>query len=773
MKLKETKDNKRSMKIIVSIAIIAVIFVPMLYSCIYLLSVWDVYNKLDNVPVAFVNMDKSTTKDGKEYSLGKEIGKNLKDNKKVSWRFVTQEEAMEGVKGTKYYAVVEIPEDFSENIANVQSGNTKNSEIIYIPNKGKNFVFSQISLKAAEAIKTEVSSNIQKEVSKSLVNSLYDVKVSIKDAGNGVEKLQVGTEKLLNGSERLADGAESAANGSVKLQNALNTATVSVGRLQDGTQELFDGSSKLTDGLDAAVIGSKKLSLGLMEIANGQSKIVNGSETLVTGLKTAKSSLTQSNNSIKPLINGASALDANVGAIAQGAGQLDTSFGVLADSIKKSDSVLHYELDAIKNSNLSQADKQKLIAGITALDKISISNTSDSNEAPISKAANSIHQLSSNLDKLKTGSSQISNGVNTLADGLSSTQSKLDSGLDKLIGGAEGIQTGSSSVLIALNTVTAKTGELSNGLEQLNGGATRLENGLQAVNDGNLKLKNGLSTIGQKTGELSSGLATISNGAKTLNDGLHTASEGTTKLRNGLNSGYDKMDTKLKFSSDSMSNFISKPVDIKENDINDVKYYGEGLAPYFISMSMWLGAMIIGTIISIAKSKKVFNNKLINSFFGSFVVGSGLVVLQALILSYAAIKIIGINPVSVLQFCIINSVIAITFFSVAYGVSHAIGALGGAVMFILLLLQLSSSAGTFPIETAPIFYRIVNRIVPMTYSVSTLRMTISGINQSVLNHNMLVMVIFIAVFLLGGFLIRELIDFSKNGRQAIMNSKVA
>lgn len=689
MKLQKIKENKKLLVSILSIAIIAVMLVPTMYSFTYLGSVWDVYGKIDKVPVAFVNLDKSVIKDGKKYELGKDVENNLKKDNSLNWQFVNYKEAVDGVNGTKYYAVIEIPENFSENIANIQDGKFKKPQIVYIGNKGRNFVFSQISSKAAESIKTRISSSIQKEISETLVTSLYDVKGSIKNAAYGTQELKSGTEKLTNGSNELSTGLNTAASGSVQLSN------------------------------------------GLQKITDGENKIVSGFPALVDGLNTLKSNLTKPNDKVSLLVNGASSLNTNTGAIVDGAGKLDTSVSALAYGIKKSDAVLHGELAAINNSNLSQEDKYKLTAAIKGLDQVSTTNTSDNSQAPLTKVTSSVHQLSSSLNQLKGGTQQLSNGVTALSSGLTDTQNKAAEGLDKLISGANNIQNGNSSVLTGLNTVTAKTGELSNGLNKLSSGSASLTNGLQTVDDG------------------------------------------TGKLKDGLNEGYNKMNSNLKFNSNNMSQFISKPVTLKDDSINTISNYGEGLAPYFISLSLWLGAMFANLMFSIIKSLKIFKSKLMNSFIGNFIVESVIVTLQSFILSFTLINGLNLNPVNVPEFYILNAFISIAFLSVMHGLSYAMGPLSGAVMFVVLILQLASSGGTFPIETAPVFYKIVNKIVPMTYSVNTIRMTISGINKSALNNNISIMLIFIATFLCGGFIIRKLIDYVKNKKHIASDAKAA
>lgn len=756
MKLKKAKYKRKLTLTILSISIIAVLLVPMLYSSIYLGSVWDVYGKIDNVPVAFVNLDKTITKNEKEFAIGKELENSLKDNNKVAWNFVSHEEAMKGVQGTDYYAVIEIPEDFSQNIANAKDGNFESPEIIYISNKGRNFVFTQVAAKVAESVKSEVSSSIQKELSKALVDSLYDVKVSIKDADDGVSELQDGTQKLLDGSIEVANGAQSAANGSVQLESGLKTAADSSAKLLDGTEQLFNGSNDLSNWLKSTAEGSKQLQPGLKSIVTGQGQVVDGSASLIDGLKTFKSSLTKPNDRIPPLVKGASDLNTYTGTIAQGASQLDTSVSALADAVKAADSYLH-------DTNLG--DAAKVSAALTILDQINKQAEGSNGETQITLASNSMHQLSLSLQQLKAGTQQVSNGVIALESGLASSQTTAAAGLDQLINGAKGIQNGSSSVLAGLNAVASKTADLVNGLDKLNSGSASLNEGLKAVNDGNASLKDGLYTAAAKTGALSNGLKSLSDGSISLKDGLKDANDGAIKLRDGLNEGYDSMRNELKFNSENMSQFVSEPVTLKDNSINNVKYYGEGLAPYFVSLSLWLGAMFMSAIFSFAKSQKVFKSMFMNSFIGRFAAGAALVTLQALILSVTLIKALGANPVSITGFYANNIFIAITFFSVMYGVSHVIGIMSAPVMFIVLLLQLASSAGTFPIETAPAFYRVINKVVPMSYSVSNLRMTLSGINSSMINHNNFIMMIFITTFIVGGAILRAIIDLPRNKKQ--------
>lgn len=764
----EKVKNRKKLVVVLSLAIIAVLCVPVLYACIYLGGIWDVYRNFDKVSVAFVNLDKSVTKGGKEYAVGKNIEDNIKNNKNFDWNIVSYKEAMDGVKGTKYYAMVEIPKDFSENIANAQDGKFKKPRIIYTGNRGRNYIISQICPKTAQSIQMEINSTVQKEISKTLVDNLYNVKDAIKHAEDATGKLGAGTQALLNGSTKLVSGTKLTVNGSTRIGNGLNQAAALVGKAQQGTQKLYNGSQKLSDGLNIAATGSGKLNEALQTISENQDKIVGNFPALTNGLNTLKSRLTKPNDKVSYLVNGASSVNDKTSLIAKNAELLDTSVSTLTGGIKGLDSVLHNEISAINNSNLNAADKIKLEKAILSLDNIS----GTSSDAPLNKASASVHLLSFSLKLLNVGTKQVSDGVSEAVSVINNNQKQAAAGLNLLINGANRIQSGSTKIFTALNTVTDKSGVLANGVGTLNKNSKLLVNGLYTANNGSIALERGLYTAADKAGDLTTGLQTLNAGSNTLMKGLQAANQGAGKLNNSLNDGYNNMRSKLKFSSDDMSKFISEPVTVKDNYLNDVTYYGEGLAPYILSIALWLGSMIMGALLSSSKLRNAFKSKFMNSFLGKFIIGSALVALQAIILSIGVIKILNINTVDLSQFYINNILISITFFSVVYGIAYALGSLGLAVAFIILMLQLASSAGTFPIETAPGFYKVINNIIPMSYSVGTLRMTTSGIDQSVLNHNIIVMLIFIIVFLSLGLLTKKMIDFVKVKKEIVSNSEV-
>lgn len=292
------------------------------------------------------------------------------------------------------------------------------------------------------------------------------------------------------------------------------------------------------------------------------------------------------------------------------------------------------------------------------------------------------------------------------------------------------------------------------------------------LNDGNVAMANNLiaqvPSMVDKFNELSSGIVKLSDGSNRLNSGINTLADGSTQLNNGistlndsnnkfndaLNNSYKDLNKNLKFSSSKFSKFLSAPINLKDNSINPVKNYGEGLAPYFVALSTWLGALFVNAIIIISEMLDLFKKRFNNSPIVEYTLGIVLVSLQAIMLTLFLRVGLGlttsVNPAGLY---LNNIFISCIYYSVLFGLTQAFGIGSIPASFVLLIVQLSSCAGTFPIETAYPFYRIVGKVIPMTYTVNALRMVISGINTKVYMQNFNILIIIAVITLACGTLI--------------------
>src|SRR3954454_11441714 len=139
------------------IALIFLLIVPLIYSSFFLAGYWNPYGRLDQLPVAVVNLDKGSTMNNRPIKAGQDFVKNLKENKDLNFHFLSEKTANQGLKDGKYYMVLTIPKDFSQKITTLMDEHPKQAKLDYKINPGKNYVASQISTTATEKMKAKIA----------------------------------------------------------------------------------------------------------------------------------------------------------------------------------------------------------------------------------------------------------------------------------------------------------------------------------------------------------------------------------------------------------------------------------------------------------------------------------------------------------------------------------------------------------------------------------------------------------------------------------------
>ncbi|WDC84476.1 YhgE/Pip domain-containing protein [Caloramator sp. mosi_1] len=351
----------------------------------------------------------------------------------------------------------------------------------------------------------------------------------------------------------------------------------------------------------------------------------------------------------------------------------------------------------------------------------------------------------SSLDGITTligGLTEVKNGATNLKNGLGQVaQLTSNEGVSKLSNGVAELKLGAEKIREGLSVAEGKTYELSLGLDRLYLGSLELKDGTSSLKAGSTKLYEGSAQLNAGLGTLKDGTVKLYEGSLKLNDGLNRLSDGTLELKDGLTEGYDKIDNKLKFSSEDMSKFMSEPVRLNEEPINHVPDYGTGFAPYFIPLSLWVGALIMFFIVS-GEVDDEFRGHPASIIFGKFITFAFLGILQAVASSFILIHVLNLEVKSLALFYGFNILLSFVFISVIEALIMIFGDAGRFLSLVLLMLQLTSCAGTFPLELVPDFFVKINPYLPMTYATSALREIISGIDYGILKGDIMILVIF-------------------------------
>ena len=378
-------------------------------------------------------------------------------------------------------------------------------------------------------------------------------------------------------------------------------------------------------------------------------------------------------------------------------------------------------------------------------------------------AKNGSNDLYDGIDKANSGAYDLKNGLNTLHEGsekITNGANNALSGVNQLSTGVNNLSAGQSAVVSAINayisahpeastsaelqTALAAATKVNSGISQLKTGLSSLSVGVSNIATGSANLRDGLSSAVDGGTTLMDGLAEIKDGEKELSDGLGDAYDGSVELRDKLTESVDKNINKTnKVKNAAQATVMSAPVDIHDISIDIVNNNGTGFAPYFIPLALWIGGLATFFLIELTfKSKNIFK-EFMPKLWLSLIVGT----LQAMTLDFVLIHFLGLQINYFWQFIGFTLLLSWCFTLIQMILVLLFEMAGRFIGIVLLMLQLTSCAGTYPLETAPEFFQKISPYLPFTYAVSGLRELISGSNLDLVIFDSRI-ILYIVLFIL-------------------------
>ncbi|HEP1658976.1 YhgE/Pip domain-containing protein [Streptococcus pyogenes] len=723
--LEELKTLIKNPKLMITM--IGVALVPALYNLSFLGSMWDPYGRVNDLPIAVVNHDKPAKRADKSLTIGNDMVDKMSKSKDLEYHFVSAKQAQEGLKEGDYYMVITLPEDLSQRAATLLNPEPQKLTIRYQTSKGHGMVAAKMGETAMAKLKESVSQNITKTYTSAVFSSMTDLQSGLKEASAG--------------SQALASGAKTAQAGSQTLSTNLAALTGASQQFQQGTGRLTSGLTTYTDGVNQVKNGLGTLSTDIPNYLNGVSRLSQGASQLNQGL----SQLTQATTLSDEKAKGIQSLIVGLPVLNQGIQQLNTelstlqppnlnadelgnSLGAIAQAAKQviaeETAAQNEELSALQATSVYQsltAEQQgELAAALSQSDKsqtVSAAQTILSSVQTLSTSLQSLSQedQSKQLEQLKEAVAQIANQSNQALPGASSALTELSTGLAKVNG--------------SLNQqVLPGSNQLTTGLAQLNRYNT-------AIGSGVIKLSEGTNALSSKSGELLDGSHQLSEGATKLADGSsqlsqggHQLTSGLTELSTGLstlNGSLAKAFQQLSLVSvtDKNAKAVAKPLVLNEKDKDGVKTNGIGMAPYMIAVSLMVVALSTNVIFANSLSGRPVKDKW-DWAKQKFVI-NGFISTMGSIVLYLAIQLLGFEArygMETLGFIMLSGWTFMALVTALVGWDDRYGSFASLVM---LLLQVGSSGGSYPIELSGAFFQKLHPFLPMTYVVSGLRQTIS------------------------------------------------
>ncbi|MGC9932548.1 YhgE/Pip family protein [Priestia aryabhattai] len=748
------------------VVICGLLFVPLLYNVIFLSAYWDPYGKTDQIPVAVVNEDKGATLDGKKLNVGRDFVDDLKKNDKFDWKFTNKEKALEGLKNEDYYLVLEIPKNFSKNATTLMDKDPKKMKFIYHTNAGKNYSGAQISSNAVAKINDQIKEAVTKQYAETVFDSFKQVADGLQKASDGAGELEDGSKTLRNNMKKLADSTVTFEDGTAKLASGLTDA-------RKGATDLNAGAAKLLNGADTINENLGNLNSGLGKLESGSSQLYSASSQLETGAVGVRDGLSKLQSATKQLNDGTQTLQGKLPQFTSGLNQVDAEVSNVTQQINQAEqeiTQIKQQVDSKKaefeqqqqalidsiNSNESIPDEQKqtLIAGIKKLTSQQFMDEQQQKAEQLKAKVDKVQELSAALQKLSKGGEDIQSAINKIADG----QSQLYDGQTKVYNGAVKLADGEKQF-------NSKFAELNSGIADAHTGAGKLADGQQQLVDGLKKSEQGSAALANGLTQLENGATKLANGSKELTNGSFKLYDGSSKLSDGTSELHSSLadgakDAKDVKADDKTYSMFSNPTDLKSDKQNNVDKYGVGLAPYILCIGLFAGTLMFSSVYPL-KEPSIRPTSGISWFLSKFSVIAIVGILQAAIAVTALLWGLHLNVTSIWHFYIFTMITGVTFFALILFLTTALGKVGQYLAFIILLLQIGGSAGTFPKALVPEFFQAINPYLPMTYAIRGFREIISiGDDFGYVWHQAGVLGIFAAIFI-----VLSLVMFYINARK--------
>lgn len=341
---------------IVIVVLIGIIILPSLYALINIDACWNPYENTGEVEFAIANLDNGASFEGNQLNVGNELVKELKNNTKFKWTFVSEDELRDGVYKGDYYAGIIIPQNLSENIVSIASDDPQQAKLEYVVNVKENPVASKLTDAAANSVYLTLNSKIIEFINLAAYGKLGELQEGLSSGSSqlysggaqlasGSAQIQSGANQVQSGADQVQEGSDQIQQGSAQLQSGAGQVKQGAAQVEQGSEELqeavdpslippgpiqeyVEGNVKLANGSGQVAQGSIQLADGSVHLAGNSSKLAEGSVELAEGsLSLAAGSQLLSSAATQALFTAAGALSASANSLAAITGINETVLG--------------------------------------------------------------------------------------------------------------------------------------------------------------------------------------------------------------------------------------------------------------------------------------------------------------------------------------------------------------------------------------------------------------------------------------------------------------
>ncbi|MFI9840980.1 YhgE/Pip family protein [Nonomuraea sp. NPDC051941] len=714
-------------------ALAAVVVLPLLYAGLYLWSFWDPQGNLDRVPVALVVEDRPAEAAGKTLHAGRDLAGELRKRDVFGWHETTARQAADGVADGTFYLSLTVPADFSAKLASPADDDAAPSpaRLGLRVDTGRSYIMGSISDAVFNEVRAAAERTAIHDYFDNVFVSIGDIHDKTAEAAEGADKLHDGVVRLGDGVSRLSDGLGTAENGARQLSAGLSTANTATGRLRDGSSQVTQGLTQaqqaigqLRDGLNQLhEKGTTPLSSGAKEAyqqVHAQTRTVNQlADTYVPVLDEWGPKISRAAEAVADAADKVADGGSSTG-VAQSSAA-NTRAGSAADSAREASSQAQAALDRLGAD--ADPEVRSLLRNAAAAARRAATQADQAQDAARTSVGSGAGTRIDGVADLRNQARELAAQARKIAAVAPRLGSKLDQARSRL----NALDTGLGKLADGAAKVNSGLGTAATGANRLYQGATKLTDGSRQVTNGIGRLGGGLVRLSDGASELSTGVDRLHDGAGQADKGATKLAAGSKELAGGLGDGAARIPDYDGKQRDDRADVMSDPVRLAKTVDNEVPNYGTGFAPFFLPLALWVGAMIAYMVLKPLNQRRLAGTTgavriALAGWLPAVVLGAAQVGVLVAVLRLG----LGLEAASWAGLAGLLLLATAAFMAVVQAVNALLGPPGRVVALALLMLQLTSAAGTYPIETSPGFFQTISPWLPMSWVVSALRRLISG-----------------------------------------------
>lgn len=808
--------------------ILALLAIPALYAWFNIFAFWDPYKNTDNIKIAVVSSDKDyMDDDGKIINIGNELVERLKTDERFGYEFMDDADAaVDAVYSGEYYAAVIIDDNFTYNMYNFLDTDMFSPTIKFYQNEKMNAVAVKIVEAAADSVKQIVNEKYIAAVVETMFGKLNTISDGVRGDSSlnmikaTLSKLKqnldgyddtvgqfisansslVGTLKNTNstldysiyliGSERINVDKqiyylENTQTDLSKINEEVNRMLLS---MQDAVQNsiykldrLYKGDEDTTDA-QAALSELEAQYQELIDFITHSGITGAQAEDALSSLNTVKDKITKLRSDM--------GMDGNIVTEAVATTIKSDYETVAVPSVYTA--LTGYAYDDLSDPNATQqsmdgmmdfmaTDADKRLADLEdKLDIAKTTNNSSTYESAMLSAISDANIASMELSSLGTAfealetatgneDTSASDTAKKAADDTSDFKDKLT---DILNGNRDldliyDLQLISDAIGV---TRVALTESVYPAIDDI---IENIQDSLGDVSSILLDISNVVGKAQPIINQLGTTFGSVNSALVQINDLVKSYSSRIGEILGILDGDSDNESIQrildfLDVDPVTIGQFFAKPVTVRSESVYTVKSYGTAMAPFYSMLAIWVGCIVLNSVMKIDGPVEILGAKENEKFFGRYLVFFLLSQVQTIVIILGDLYIFGISCVHPGLLILTGVVTSFVCSMLAYSFAVAFGNIGKALYVVIMIIQIAGSGGSYPIELLPDFFQQVYLFFPFPYAINAMREAIAGLYQNDYIIYMLKLLIFAGVGLFVGLVVKR----SLSGVNEYMNEQL-